>query len=109
MKRMSGMMGWVLPTDMYSPERAAQIRLKPQSRMVFNQYPITPKLKAEAMTQKEDAVSCMEESITLRRSLKGKVDPQKHEKILTGLEGNLNNTIIFRHMMESIWTGSLEY
>ena len=100
MKRMTGMMGWMLPTDMYSPERAAEIRANPQTRMVFNQYPITPKLKAEAMAQKEDAVRLMEESIALWRSVKGKIDPQSHEKILAGLEGNLNDTIIFRHMMD---------
>ena len=97
---MTGMMGWMLPTDMYSPERAAEIRANPQTRMVFNQYPITPKLKAEAMAQKEDAVRLMEESIALWRRVKGKIDQQSHEKILAGLEGNLNDTIIFRHMMD---------
>ncbi len=100
MKRMTGMMGWILPTDMYSPQRAAEIRSNPQTRMVFNQYPITPQLKAEAMSQKEDAVRLMEESIDLWQSLKGKIDPQTHETILAGLEGNLNDTIIFRHMMD---------
>ena len=100
MKRMTGMMGWILPTDMYPPERAAEIRSNPQTRMVFNQYPITPKLKAEAMAQKEGAVRSMEESIAIWKGLAGKIDRIQYTKILVGLEGNLNDTIFFRHMMD---------
>jgi len=100
MKRMTGMMGWILPTDMYPPERAAEIRSNPQTRMVFNQYPITLKLKAEAMAQKEGAVRSMEESIAIWKGLAGKIDRTQYTKILAGLEGNLNDTIFFRHMMD---------
>ena len=100
MKRMTGMMGWILPTDMYLPQRAAEIRSNPQTRMVFNQYPITPQLKAEAMAQKEDAVRFMKESIVLWKSLEGNIDQASYEKILAGLEGNLNDTIFFRYMMD---------
>jgi hypothetical protein len=98
--RMKGMMGLVLPLDMYSPTRAAEIRANPQIRMVFNQCPITPTLKAEAMAQKDRAVRSMEEAIALWRSLAGRISAEPHRKILAGLEGNLNDTIIFRHMMD---------
>ena len=98
--RMKGMMGLVLPLDMYSPARAAEIRANPQTRMVFNQYPITPALKAEAMAQKDAAVRSMEEALSLWRSLPGTIKEEQYRKILAGLEGNLADTIIFRHMMD---------
>ena len=98
--RMTGMIGLILPLDMYSSEQAAKIRANPQSRMVVNQYPMTPTLKAEAMAQKDGAVRSMEEAITLWRGLAGKIDEQPYDRILAGLEGNLNDTIAFRHMMD---------
>ena len=98
--RMTGMMGLILPLDMYSPEESAKIRANPQSRMVFNQYPITPILKAEAMAQKEGAVRSMQEAISLWKSLSGKIEEGPYQRILTGLEGNMNDTIIFRYMMD---------
>ena len=100
LKRMVGMMGLALPLDMYEPERAARIRANPQTRMVFNQVPITPELKAEAMAQKDGAVRLMEEAVALWRRLEGKMDGPMHHRILVGLEGNRNDTIIFRHGME---------
>ena len=99
-KRMSGMMGMAFPLDMYGPERQAEIRANPDTRLVFNQVPITPKLKAELMAQKEGAVRLMEEAIVLWRSLEGKVDDERYHRILTGLEGNLDDTIIFRYVMD---------
>ena len=99
-KRIKGMMGMDLPVDMYPPEKGAKIKANPETRMVFNKVPITPQLKAEAMAQKENAVKLMEEAIALWKSLKGKIDEDKYEKILTGFEGNLNDTKIFRNMMD---------
>jgi hypothetical protein len=98
--RMKGMMGLVLPVDMYSPQKGAEIRANPKTRMVFGQCPITPQLKAEAMAQKDGAVTHMREAVALWKSLKGKIDSGKYDKVLAGLEGNLNDTIIFRHMMD---------
>ncbi|MDA0991768.1 MAG: hypothetical protein O3A51_13585 [Verrucomicrobia bacterium] len=98
--RMEGLMGFVLPLDMYPPQRAADIRANPATRLVFNQVPITPTLKAEAMAQKEGAVRRMEEAIALWRSLNGKIDPGRHQNILVGLEGNRDDALIFRHMMD---------
>jgi len=98
--RMTGMMGLSLPLDMYEPDEAAAFRTNPQTRMVFNQFPITPQLKAEAMAQKDGAVRLMQEAISLWQSLEDKIDAQKYDKILAGLKGNLNDTIIFRHGME---------
>ena len=98
--RMTGMMGMTLPLDMYEPHEAAELRTNPQTRMVFNQFPITPQLKAEAMAQKDAAVRLMEEAIDLWRSVEKKIDERMYGKILAGLEGNLNDTIIFRHGMD---------
>ena len=100
LNRMMGMMGMSLPLDMYEPDEAAELRINPQTRMVFNQFPITPQLKAEAMAQKDGAVRLMEEAIDLWQGLEGKIDEQKYGKILAGLIGNLNDTIIFRHGMD---------
>ena len=100
MKRMTGMMGLALPLDMYSPERAAGIRADPRTRMVFNQVLITPRLKAEVMAQKEAATRLMRESIALWRSLEGKMDGDKYHRVLAGLEGNLDDTVVFRYGMD---------
>ena len=98
--RMTRMMGLNLPLDMYSPEREAEIRRDSGSRMVFNQLPITPELKAEAMAQKDRAVAAMEEAVLLWKSLTGKIEEPAHGNVRAGLEGNLNDTIAFRHMMD---------
>ena len=99
-KRIKGMMGMDLPLDMYPAEQAAKIKANPQTRLVFNKVPITPQLKAEAMAQKDGAVTLMEDAISLWKSLKGKIDEEKYNSILSGLEANLNDTIVFRHMMD---------
>ena len=99
-KRMTKMMGLVLPLDMYAPEREAEYRANPKTRIPFNQIPITSKLKTEAMAQKDRAVRLMDESIALWNSLEDKLDEIQYRKILTGLEGNLDDTIIFRYMMD---------
>ena len=98
--RMEGMMGFVLPLDMYSPQLQAEIRAKRETRMVFNQEMITPELKAEAMVQKEESIRKMKEAISLWYSLKGKIEGDKYQNILEGLKGNLDDTTIFRNMME---------
>ena len=97
--RMKGMMGMILPLDMYSPGRAAEIRSDPQTRMVFSQYPITPELKAEAMAQKDRAVQLMREAVALWTGLEAEMEHAQHREVLEGLKANLNDTIIFRHMM----------
>ena len=98
--RMKGMMGVALPLDMYPPEVAAQIRANPQTRLVFNQVPITARLKSEAMAQKDGAVQRMNEAIALWQALRGKLDEARYTQILAGLKGNLNDTIAFQHMMD---------
>lgn len=100
LKRMSGIMGLALPLDMYEPETAAKIRANPQTRMVFNQVPITPELKDEAMAQKNGATVLMDEAINLWMGIEGKIDKGKFQTILTGLEGNRNDTIIFAYGMD---------
>jgi hypothetical protein len=92
-KRMAGMMGMGLPTDMYGPRRAAEIRAVQRTRMVFNREPITPELKAQAMSQKKEAVRLMDESLTLWRCLEGKVDDETYREILAGQERNRNDTL----------------
>jgi hypothetical protein len=99
-KRMTGIMGMAWPLDMYPPKRVAEIMADPQIRLLFNQVPITPKLKAEAMSQKDGAVKLMEEAIALWKNLEGKIDSETYKKILAGLEGNRNDTIIFRNGMD---------
>ena len=99
-KRIKGMMGMDLPLDMYPAEQAAEIKANPQTRLVFNKVAITPQLKSDAMAQKDGAVKLMKEAISLWKSLKGKIDEEKFNNILPGLEGNLNDTIVFRHMMD---------
>ena len=96
-KRMNGMMGLALPLDMYEPDKAAEIRADPKTRMVFNQVPITAELKAETIAQKEGATQSMEDAIALWINLKGKIDDSKFKQILSGLEGNRDDTIIFRY------------
>ena len=94
-ERIEGMMGFELPLDMYSPERAAEIKANRQTRMVFNKVPITPQLKADAMAQKDGAVKLMKEVIALWKSLEGKIDEEKYKRLLAGFEGNLDDTIVF--------------
>ena len=100
MRRMAGMMGMAWPLDMYTPERAEEFRADPKMRLLFNQVPITHRLKAEAMAQKEGAVRSMEEAVALWKSLKGKVNEGVFDKILAGLEGNLSDAVVFRYGME---------
>jgi hypothetical protein len=99
MKRIKGMMGLELPVDMYAPEVAAKIRANPRTRLVFNRVPITAKLKEEALAQKDGAVERMEQALALWRSLEGKIKVETYQRILAGLEGNRNDSLIFRHMM----------
>ena len=99
-KRMAGMMGLAWPLDMYAPSRAEEIRADPRTRLAFNQVPITPKLKAEAMVQKDEAVRLMGESVALWRSLEGKMDAGPHRTTLAGLEGHLDDALILRHAMD---------
>ena len=99
-QRLAGMMGLGLPLDMYSPERQAEIRANPDTRIVFNHVPITPRLKAELMAQKDGAVRLMEEAISLWRSLEGKMDEDMYGRILGGLMANRNDAILFRHVMD---------
>ena len=98
--RMKGMMGLALPLDMYLPEAAARIRADPGIRLVFNQVPITPRLKSEAMAQKDGAVQRMREAIDLWRGLHGRIEEARQRELLAGLAGNLNDAIAFRHMMD---------
>ena len=51
------MMGLLLPLDMYAPEIAAQIRADPKTRLVFNQVPITAKLKSDVPVRQQEAVA----------------------------------------------------
>jgi len=99
-KRLSRMIGMAFPLDMYSPRRQAEIRANPDTRLVFNQVPITATLKAELMAQKDGAVRLMEEAITLWRSLEGRVEEGKYRQVLAGLEGNRDDTFIFRYTMD---------
>ena len=88
------------PLHMYPPQRAAEIKADPRTRLVFNKVPITPQLKAEAMAQKNEATSLVEECIELWKSLRPRIEQEKHRRILAGLRGNRDDTIVFRHMME---------
>ena len=99
-KRIKGMMGMEFPLDMYSPERAAEIKARKYSRISFNRFPITSQLKAEAMAQKNEAVELMDEAIDLWESLEGKIDKEPYVKILSGLKGNRDDTKIFSLMMD---------
>ena len=98
--RMTMMMGYPLPLDMYTPERACEIKKDPKTRMLFNQKAITPELKAEMMAQKEGATRYMEEAVIMWESLNGNIDGEKYREILTGLKGNRDDTIIFSYMMD---------
>ncbi len=93
--RMTGMMGMAWPLDMYTPQRMAEIRTNPRTRLVFTQAPITPALKDEAMAQKEKAVRLIEESIILWRGLKGKMGEEDYNTTLVGLEGHKQDAMIF--------------
>ena len=95
-----GWMGTEFPLDMYEPNKAAELKANPLTRMVFNRAPITQKLKNELMGQKNEAVRYMETSIELWKSLKGKIDDETYEKIMTGLKSNLDDTIIFRYAFD---------
>ena len=98
--RMTGMMGLILPLDMYPPEIEAKIRADPHTRLAFNQFPITAQLKSEAMAQKERAVQAMREAIDLWQSLQGRLEEARYTEILTGLKRNLADAIVFRDMMD---------
>jgi hypothetical protein len=99
LRRMSGVMGMVLPLDMFSPDRAEAIRSNPRTHMVFNQEAITPNLAARAMAQKDGAVRLMEEAIELWRGLAVTVPERRHGSILAGLEANLADAKLFRWLM----------
>ena len=68
--------------------------------MVFNRVAITPELKDQAMLQKQGAVKAMQTVVDLWNGLYGKIDVETHEKVLVGLQGNRDDTIIFGHVME---------
>ena len=81
---------------MYPPEIGAEIKANPQTRMVFNK--VCDKLlssRRKLWHKKDGAVKLMEDAIALWKGLKGKIDEDKYENILTGFEGNLNDTKIF--------------
>ena len=98
--RIEGMMGMDLPLDMYPPERAAEIKRNPRTRMVFNRERITPQLKAEALAQKNRAIELMEQVIRQWDGLKAMIPAEEHQRIAAGLAGNRDDTIIFRNMMD---------
>lgn len=99
-RRMTGMMGFILPLDMYPPGQAERLRADSRTRMVFNQYPITAELKAQAMAEKDGGVAAMNKAIVLWESLRGRVGPQRHAEILSGLKANRDDAIAFRWMMD---------
>jgi hypothetical protein len=92
-------MGLALPLDMYGPDRAAEIRADPRTRMVFNQAPITQALAADAMTQKNAAVTLIEEAILRWHSLEGTIAEGPYKRVLAGLEANLADATVFRWLM----------
>ena len=98
--RRKGMMGLALPLDMYEPGRAAEISKDPRVRLVFNREKITPELKVQAMEQKQRAVVLMQTSVDLWRGLEGKINPDSYERILNGLRGNRDDTIVLLHSMD---------
>jgi len=98
--RMKGMIGLELPLDMYNPERVAEIKTDPATRMVFNRVAITPKLKNQILAQKDYAIISMKKAVKLWESLKGKIDTKTYNKVLISLTGNINDAIIWRRAME---------
>jgi alpha-glucuronidase len=99
-KRIDGTMGMEFPLDMYSPERAMEIKARKSSRMSFDRFAITTQLKAEAVAQKNEAIRLVEETIDLWQSLESKMDDKTYKKILSGLKGNRDDTKIFSLMMD---------
>ena len=63
------MIGLALPLDMYKAERAAEIRKDPNVRLVFNRVEITLEVKAQAIKQKQDGVTLMQNAVNLWRGL----------------------------------------
>lgn len=97
--RMKGMMGLVLPLDMYPPEVEAALRANPATRLVFNQVPITPELKRQAMAQKDGAVAAMRRAVAAWATLRGKIAESDYAPVAAGLELNLNDARAFAAMM----------
>ena len=69
--RRKGMMGQSWPLDMYSPQRIAEIKGNPATKLVFSCEPITNRLKAEMIAEKEQSIKLVEEAVDLWRSLEG--------------------------------------
>ena len=98
--RMKRMIGIALPLDMYKAERAAEIKKDPNVRLVFNRVEITLEVKAQAIKQKQDGVTLMQNAVNLWCGLGGKIDAEIHKKILEGLRGNRDDTMIFLKAMD---------
>ncbi len=97
--RIAGMIGMDNPTDMYVPERAAEIAADASVALCFGKLPITPELQAELLKQEQQAVELFNESISLWQSLKDKVEPEIHDSVLALLEGRRNDAIFCQAQM----------
>ncbi len=98
--RRQGMMGQTWPLGMYSAERQTEIRANPRTRLIFTPQPITRELKAEMMSEKEEAVKLATEATALWRSLEGKIERSLHEKVLGLLRGNIDDAILWSMGMD---------
>ena len=89
-------MGQSWPLDMYSPQRIAEIKGNPATKLVFSCEPITNRLKAEMIAEKEQSIKLVEEAVDLWRSLEGSIPTTMYDEVFHLLRGNIDDAILWR-------------
>ena len=90
-----GMMGHQWPLSMYLPEREEEIRKDDNVRLCFKKEPLTEELKVEMMSEKKQAIDLVRESVSLWKTLEGKIEQKIYKKVLNMLRGNIDDAILW--------------
>ena len=98
--RRKGMMGHTWPLDMYTPERASEIKKEDSTRLCFTPEKITKELKREMIEEKKQAIDLAREAAELWKSLKNLIGGKEYEEILGLLSGNIDDSILWFMAMD---------
>jgi hypothetical protein len=99
-QRVEGHIGMDFPLDMYSPERATEIKANPKTKLLFGKELITPEIKAGAIGEKMRTIELLDKMIALWESVQDKVDSAVYQDLLARLKGNRVDAMVFRAMMD---------
>ena len=98
--RGDGMIGYERDIGVFSPEVAREIVEDPRLRMFFTKEEITPRVRDEALREKDRAVSLCQGMIDDWKKTQPYLDPEVYQSVLESLELALNDTMAWRDWTE---------